>query len=505
MSTREIGAVLDMQSVSKSYPGTLAVDSVDFDGRAGEVHALVGENGAGKSTLMKMLAGSFDDYTGSIRIQDREVKLHTPAQAKNHGIGMIYQELSLARPVSIAENVLVGRLPKKWGFFLDTQAMLRQARACLDRVGLDLDPRTTVEEISLHEAQLVEIARVLDECPCILVMDEPTSALSREEVRRLFAIIGQLRKQGLCIIYISHHLSEVFEIADRITVLRDGRKVATEETEEVTPADVVRMMVGESFEDFYSEHRMAAREPVLVARNLTRQGFFHEISFAAREGEILGIAGLAGAGRSEMARSMCGLDPLDSGTVELDGRDITPRSYGQAVEQGLFYLPEDRQNEGLFLGLSVRENIASTLVDEHTEFCIYSAASEGEVTERMVQEMDVVTPTKETEVRYLSGGNQQKVLLGKWLASEPRVLVLDEPTRGVDVKAKKRIHEAIVSLAQSGKTVVLISSDLPELTSLADRAVVLRRGHVFGEIPGDKLDEETVLLAANGDETAVEG
>lgn len=501
----EVGQVLRMEGISKRFPGTLAVDDVDFTGRAGEVHALVGENGAGKSTLMKTLAGTFDDYDGCIRVSGREVELHSPATAKRYGIGMIYQELSLAGPVSIAENVLVGRLPRKWGCVLDRDALVRRARRCLARVGLEVDPLKPVEELSLHQAQLVEIARVLDEGPCVLVMDEPTSALSRKEVQRLFEIIGRLRDSGMCIIYISHHLSEVFEVSDRITVLRDGRRISTLETDETSPSEVVRHMVGQQLEDFYAEHTREPGQPVLNVGNLTREGFFHDVSFRAREGEILGIAGLAGAGRTEGARSMCGLDPLDSGRVMMDGQDITPSSYGQAIEQGLFYLTEDRQKEGLFPRLSVRENLLSAVIQRHTRWGVYRSGHEEGLADRMVEELDIVAPSRETDVRYLSGGNQQKLLLGKWLLTEPQVLVLDEPTRGVDVQAKRKIHQVIAALADRGRTVLLISSDLPELVGLSDRVVVLRRGHVFGEISGAQLTEDNVLLAANGDDTAVDG
>ena len=500
----EIGEVLRMEDISKRFPGTLAVDSVSFTGRAGEVHALVGENGAGKSTLMKTLAGTFNDYEGRIRVSGQEVELHSPAAAKQYGIGMIYQELSLAGPVSVAENVLVGRLPQKWGFLLDRESMVRRAERSLERVGLDVDPLKPVEELSLHQAQLVEIARVLDEGPCVLVMDEPTSALSRREVERLFDIIGRFRDRGMCIIYISHHLSEVFQVSDRITVLRDGRRITTVDTEETNQSEVVRHMVGQQLDDFYAEHAEEPGETVLNVKNLTREGFFHDISFHAREGEVLGIGGLAGAGRTELARSMCGLDPLDEGRVEMNGNDITPSSYGQAIQSGLFYLTEDRQKEGLFPQLTVRENLVSAVIPRHTKWGIYRSDHEERLAGRMVDELDIVTPSLERDVEYLSGGNQQKLLLGKWLLTEPQVLILDEPTRGVDVQAKKKIHRVIAALADEGKTVLLISSDLPELVGLSDRVLVLRRGHFFGEISRENLTEDNVLLAANGDRSVLD-
>ena len=493
------GVALWMKGVSKEYPGTIAVDNVDFEARVGEVHAIMGENGAGKSTLMKILAGSFSDYTGSVYIGQKEVALDSPAIAKACGIGMIYQELSLARPISIAENLLVGRLPRKHGFWLDKKAMLQEASRLLKRVGLDLNPLKTVEEISQHEAQLVEIAKVLGANPCVLVMDEPTSALSRQEAGRLFEIIGQLKKQGITIIYISHHLSEVFEIADRVTVLRDGRRIDTKSIDELTPAAVVQMMVAQTIDEFYVQRKPTIGDSVLDVRHLTRKGFFHDISFRARKGEILGVAGLTGAGRTEIARSMCGLDPIDGGSIEVAGKRLGQHSYSAAIAHGLLYLSEDRKAEGLFLRLPVKQNLVSAIIPRHTNCGVYSARHEAATATDLIDRLDIVTASAAENVSNLSGGNQQKVLLGKWLATDPRVLILDEPSRGVDVKAKMKIHHAVMKLADSGKTVVLISSDLPELVGLSDRVIVIRNGHLIGEMPGNQLSEESVLLAMNGE------
>ncbi|HUV62890.1 MAG TPA: sugar ABC transporter ATP-binding protein [Sedimentisphaerales bacterium] len=499
----DIGVALRMKGVSKQYLGTLAVDNVDFEVRVGEVHALMGENGAGKSTLMKILAGSFNDYTGSIFIGQKEVALHSPAVAKAHGIGMIYQELNLARPISIAENLLVGRLPREYGVWLDRKAMVRQASRLLDRVGLDLDPLLPVEAISQHQAQLVEIAKVLGSNPCVLVMDEPTSALSRDDVGRLFEIIRQLKNRGITIIYISHHLPEVFEIADRITVLRDGRKIDTKYVGEVTPAAVVQMMVAQTIDEFYTHRTPNIGAPVLDVRNLTRKGFFHDVSFQARRGEILGVAGLTGAGRTEVARSMCGLDPVDGGTVEMAGSKLGRHSYAAAMEQGLLYLSEDRKTDGLFLRLPVKQNMVSAIIRRYTRCGIYSSRHETSTTEELIKRLDIIAASMSTEVSNLSGGNQQKVLLGKWIAANPTVLVLDEPSRGVDIKAKMKIHKAVMELAENGRTIILISSDLAELVGLSDRVIVMRDGHLIGEMQKGRLSEDAVLLAMNGqlDET----
>ena len=498
MSEREIGLALEMKHVSKRFPGTIAVDDVSFEVSAGEVHALVGENGAGKSTLMKMLAGSFDDYTGDIRVNGRDVTLHSPTEAKKYGIGMIYQELSLARPISIAENLLAGRLPKR-GPFLDRRRKASQAKELLARVGLDLDTDLPIEDISQHEAQLVEIAKVLGNGPCILVMDEPTSALSREEVERLFEIIVQLKSRGIAIVYISHHLPEIFRIADRVTVMRDGKKIATRPIGEVSREEVVQMMVGRSVKEFYKREERRIGEPRLKVAGLSRFGFFHDLSFEARRGEILGICGLSGAGRSELAKVLAGLDRADEGRIELDGAPVKSATMAQALGQGIAYLTEDRKIEGLALRLAVDDNVLAPIVDRLSSASIYSKAKGAPVVARLIEELDIYPPDPERTVGNLSGGNQQKVLLAKWLASAPKVLILDEPTRGVDIGAKMTIHNSIEKLAREGCTVLLISSDLPELVGLSDRVMIMRKGHFTREMAFSECSEESLLLAANGE------
>ncbi len=494
----DIGIALRMDGVSKRYPGTLAVDGVDFTVRAGEVHALIGENGAGKSTLMKILAGAFDDYTGKVSLSNRPVLLHSPKAAKAAGIQMIHQELSLAGPLSIAENVLAGRLPRR-GPLLSRRKMIDQCRQHLTRVGLELDPLTPVEELSLHEAQLVEIAKALANAPCILVMDEPTSSLGRAEVGRLFEIIRRLRQQGLAIVYISHHLPEILQIADRVTVLRDGRKVATEDIADVTSAALVEMMVGQNVDTLYAERRTAPGAVRLTARNLSRWGFFHDVSFHAAAGEIVGLGGLSGAGRSELARSLCGIDPLDAGTIELDGLAIRPRNYRHAIAAGLAYMTENRKAEGLALRMTMGENILSAIIPRLCRFGLLNPLRGKGTMVDVIGSLDVNPPQPRRMASALSGGNQQKVLLGKWLAARPKVLILDEPTRGVDVGAKVVIHRAIAALADAGTCIILISSDLPELVGLSDRILIMRGGHIIGQLPRGQADEASVLLAANGE------
>jgi ribose transport system ATP-binding protein len=488
---------LRMAGVTKRFPGTLAVDAVDFEVRAGEVHALMGENGAGKSTLMNVLAGSFPDYTGSIFVNGEPVTLHSPAQAKVRGIEMIHQELSLALPLSIAENLLVGHLPRKRGLFLDRAAMERRSRELLQRVALDVDPWAAVETISPHEAQLVEIAKALGSKPSILVMDEPTSSLSRREVAQLFEIIRGLKQQGLAIVYISHHLPEVFQVADRVTVLRDGQKVGTHPIRDVTPEKLVELMIGQAASKTRIQRRTGPGDVLLRVEDFSRYGFFHHVNFTMRRGEILGLAGLAGSGRSELARSLCALDPADEGTIWLEDEEIEVPHYRDATRCGLAYLTEDRKEQGLALDLTLDANLLVGLQAKRRR--LIPPAERRTVFNTQARDLQLHPPQPDRLVRQLSGGNQQKVLLGKWLATAPKVLILDEPTRGVDIGAKQLIHETIGRLADDGLSILLITSDLPEMVALADRVVVLRKGHIIREMQKGAFTEDSLLLAANAE------
>lgn len=491
--------VLDMRKVSKSFPGTLAVDNVDFQVRAGEVHALMGENGAGKSTLMKMLAGSFDDYSGDIEVGGKVVRITDPLIAKQHGIGMIYQELSLAKPLSVAENILVGHLPTK-GIFVDKKEMVRITREVLQRVGLEhIDPMIEISELSQHEAQLAEIGKALYLKPGILVMDEPTSALSREEVTRLFDIIRNLKEQGIAIIYISHHLPEVFEIADRVTVMRDGKNVGTDMICNVTPEKLVEMMVGQKIDKFYTKREKDAGEVVFRANDISRWGFFHHVSFEVRKGEILGICGLAGSGRSELACAIIGIDPIQEGTIEFEGKTIRNKDMHQALTRGMAYLTESRKLQGLALRLTMEENIYSSMIGDMLRGGVFSKKMGQEKLAEQIKNLQIYPAEPNRMVSNFSGGNQQKILLGKWLALKPRLLILDEPTRGVDIGAKMLIHKTIESIADQGHSVILISSDLPELVGLSDRVYILREGKMIGEFNKHEINEDTLLLAANGE------
>jgi ribose transport system ATP-binding protein len=492
---------LEMRGVSKSFPGTRAVDNVSFGVRPGEVHALVGENGAGKSTLMKIMAGSFTDYTGEVFMNGKAVALHSPWEAKEYGIGMIYQELSLARPISIAENLLAGRLPRKTGtFFIDWKAVEQESKALLGRVGLEgLDIHKPISEISQHEAQLVEIAKVLGSNPCVIVMDEPTSALSSAEVSRLFEIIRQLKNQGIAIAYISHHLQEIFEIADRITVMRDGKHVKTCDIGEASSEQIVELMVGRAIDKFYSKREAKIGGEVFRLEKVSRWGFFHDVSVSVKAGEILGICGLAGAGRTELARSIMGIDPLDAGDIYLFGEKLKIRGMSKAIDNGIAYLTENRKVDGLALALSVAENTLSCIIPRLSRGPLYFTGGNKALVNVLIDRLQIYTPGIEAQIRTLSGGNQQKVLMAKWIAAEPKVMILDEPTRGVDIGAKEIIHDAIANLTASGSAVILFTSDLPEMVGLCDRALVMRQGHIIGEISRENMSEHSLLLAANGE------
>lgn len=488
---------LQMKQVTKKFLGTIAVSKVDFEVCAGEVHAIMGENGAGKSTLMKILAGAFTDYTGQVFIDGKEVELYSPVAALDHGVGMIYQELSLALPISVAENLLAGRLPVKYGFLLDKKEMISSAKACLNQVGLDIDPLSLVSDISQHEAQLVEIAKVLWHKPSILVLDEPTSSLSREEAARLFEIIRRLKKAGLAIIYISHHLSEVFKIADRVTVLRDGNKIDTKSIKHVQPENLVEMMIGQSLKEMYKKTNRSLGDIFFRAENLSRYGFFHDLSFSVKKGEILGIGGLSGSGRTELARVIAGLDYIDSGKMYIENQEVRPKSMSHALSKGIAYLTEDRKNEGLALRLSVLENGLSSLITENSKNFIYNNKEGVKIINALIDELQIVMTHPGVMISSLSGGNQQKVLLAKWLATHPKLLILDEPTRGVDIGAKRIIHQAIEKLADQGRSVILISSDLPELVGLSNRIAIMQKGHFTKEMPHSECTEESVLLSMN--------
>jgi ribose transport system ATP-binding protein len=490
---------LAMWGISKAFPGVQALDGVDFALNAGEVMGLVGENGAGKSTLIKILAGAHLADAGEIVIKGQPVKITSPRHAQALGVAVIYQELNLAEQVSVAENIFVGREFRTRLGLVDFTTMYRQTRVLLDTLHIDIDPRTEVRRLSVARKQMVEIAKALALDASIVVMDEPTSALTENEVEVLLSLIHKLRDRGVAVVYISHRLDEIFRVSDRITVLRDGRLVGVRLTAESNADELVSMMVGRKLEDLYGRVETPRfGDSVFQVHNLYQRGRLHNISFNVRAGEILGLAGLIGAGRTEVARALFGVDRKDSGTVLIENQPVHITSPRQAIDAGLGYLPEDRKLQALFLNLAVRPNIAAASMDRLSRAGFIQFGQERTITQQLVQQLSIRTPTMEQPVRNLSGGNQQKVVIAKWLAVQPKVLILDEPTRGVDVGAKSEIYTLMRQMARRGMAIIMISSELSEILGMSDRIIVLRLGRVAGEINRVEANEEKVMSLATG-------
>ncbi len=492
--------LLEAREIGKRFPGVVALERVSLELFPGEILAVVGENGAGKSTLMKILSGALQPDEGTILLDGRPVRFANPRQALAHGIGIIYQELSVIDALSVGENVFLGRLPERPGApgTVDWPRLWREASRVLERVGAPFDPRTPVRALSVAQKQLVEIARALSQDVRVLILDEPTSSLSLQETERLFEILRGLRAQGVAVIYISHRLEEVFALADRVTVLRDGRVVGTLPIGEATRDGLIRMMVGRDLSAYYREVRSSPGPARLEVRNLVRSGVLHGVSLTVRAGEIVGLAGLVGAGRTELARCLCGVDPIDAGEIWVDGQRVTIRSPQDAVRQGIVLVPEDRKQQGLVLVLSVRENIALSVLRHLARFGFPSRQRERSLAQAFVDRLRIRTPSLEQRVLNLSGGNQQKVVLARALATQPKVLILDEPTRGIDVGAKAEVHALVAELAESGMAILLISSELPEVLSMSHRVLVMSGGRIVAEFSREEATEERVLAAATG-------
>ncbi len=494
-------AALRMTGITKSFPGVRALSEVDLEVRPGEVHAIVGENGAGKSTLMKILAGVYTPDAGSIEVGGHAVEHWTPREALHHGIGMIYQELNLVPDLTVAENISLGRMPRR-GPFTDGRAMKARAAEVLAELQTDIDPAARLGDLSISQQQLVEIAKVMVDRPKIVVFDEPTSSLGERETVVLFGVISRMRDAGIAIIYISHRLREVLEIGDRVTVLRDGTRIETRDVEGITPDEMVRLMVGRGLSEMFPKLDLEPGDTVLEVDGITRDGQFADVSFDVREREIVGLSGLVGSGRTEVARALFGLDPVDRGTVRIGGRVAKIRSARQGRAAGVALVPEDRKQQGIIPDLSVRENFTLPVVGRLARFGLLSLGRERARVRELADRLNVNPPQIERALSTFSGGNQQKVVLGKWLMADPSVLILDEPTRGVDVGAKADIHQIIGEFASDGGAVLMISSELPELLAVCDRIVVLHEGRVTTVLGRDEFTEENVMRAATGEEIA---
>ncbi len=490
---------LEMRHISKQYPGVRALDDVSLTVWPGEVHALLGENGAGKSTLMKILAGAQPKDSGEILLQGRPVQIDSPQKAMDLGISIIYQEFNLVPYLSVGENIFLGREPRAaLPGFVDFKTLYRQAQEVIDRLGVRIDARTPINQLSIAQQQMVEIARATSRQARIIVMDEPSATLTEHELQSLFALIRQLKAEGVSIVYISHRLEEVFEVCDRATIMRDGHGIATEDVVNLTREQIIRLMVGRELKEAIPKVAAPQGPPALTIRHLERAGVLHDISFEVRQGEILGVAGLVGAGRTEMARAIFGADPITSGSIELFGKPVQIRSPQEAIRQGIGLVTEDRKQQGLVLGMAVRENNTLAHLDALSTLGFIRRGEERQVAEKYRTDLAIKTPSIEQTVQNLSGGNQQKVVLAKWLFTGSKVLLFDEPTRGIDVGAKSEIYKLMNELAAEGVAIVMISSELPEILGMSDRILVMHEGRITGELARAEATQEKIMHLATG-------
>ena len=490
---------LEMKNISKTYPGVRALDNVSFAVAKGEVHALVGENGAGKSTLMKILAGAQPMDSGEILIGGEQVHITTPQKAMDLGVSIIYQEFNLVPYLNAAENIFLGREPKgRLPGFINFSEMYSEAQRVIDQLGVKLNVRTPVNRLSVAQQQMVEIAKATSRNASIIAMDEPSATLTEHELLSLFELIRSLKQKGVSIIYISHRLEEVFQIADTVTVLRDGHLVGTKPVAESDRNDLIHMMVGRELKEVIPKEAAEITKPALTVKNLTRKGVIEDINFTVRQGEILGIAGLVGAGRTELARAVFGADPIDEGEIWLNGTQVHIRSPKDAIRLGIGLVTEDRKALGLILGMVVRENISLANLDAITRMGFVNRREEKRVSVQFVEDLMIKTPSVEQQVQNLSGGNQQKVVLAKWLFTQSRVLIFDEPTRGIDVGSKVEIYQLMNKLAASGVAIIMISSELPEILGMSDRILVMHEGHIAGEFSREEATQEKIMQLATG-------
>ncbi len=489
--------VLQTSRLSKRFDATRALEDVSITLHSGEIHALLGENGAGKSTLIKIMTGIHAPDQGAILLRGEPVSLRSPADAQRHGIAAIYQEPTIFPDLNVAENIFVGH--RRRGALVRWRRMYREADQFLSRLGVQLDVRAQGSSLSVPARQAVEIAKAISLDVKLLIMDEPTAALSAHEVTRLFDQVRRLAQTGVAVLFISHRLEEVFEIADRVTVLRDGHLISSRPRDEITLTRAIRDMVGREMTEFFARTDHPTGDPILRVQGLAREGIFSGVSFDVHRGEVLGLAGLVGAGRTDVALALFGIAPADRGTVELEGRRITPRSPKQAMRKGIAYLSEDRRQLGLTLPQSFTSNVTlPTLRRYVSHLRLIDSGAEREVAERFRRALNIRTPSLNTPVERLSGGNQQKTMLAKWLNTQPELLILDEPTHGIDVGAKAEVHKLIDELARSGMAIVLISSDLPEVLAMSDRVMVMREGHQVGVFPRSEATQEGIITAAMG-------
>ena len=491
--------ILKMEHITKKFPGVLALDNVSFDLKSGEVHALLGENGAGKSTLMKVLSGVYIPNNGKIIFEGQPVNINSPISAQKKGIAIIHQEFNLFPELTVAQNIFIGREfhgKNKW--ILDDASQANAAQALLDKLNLDINPYTLVEKLTVAQQQMIEIAKALSVNAKILIMDEPTAALTESEIESLFDVTNMLKSQGVGIVYISHRLEELALIADRATVMRDGCFVGTVDYKFIRIDELISMMVGRDLGEIFPKRvNTPSEEIVLNVKNLCRKGVLHDINFHLKRGEILGFAGLMGAGRTEVARALFGADTIDSGEITLFGKPVTIDNVHKAIEIGIGYLTEDRKKEGLALGLSVNVNTMLSSYKEFSNKCgIIDEQACIDKSQDLKEKLKIKTPNLEQLAGNLSGGNQQKIIIAKWICKDTEILIFDEPTRGIDVGAKLEIYELINQLTAQGKSIIVISSELPEILGMCDRILVMRNGKITGELEAERATQENIMKYA---------
>lgn len=492
--------VLDMRNICKSFPGVVALNKAELKVKKGEVHALMGENGAGKSTLIKVLGGIYHAEEGEIYIEGKKEQIDSVIQAEQLGISIIHQEISLVNSMTIAENIYLGREPEGKAGLYSGRKTVKQAEEILKEMNLEsLDPNRMVGTLSIAQMQMVEIVRAVSKNPKIIVMDEPTASLTDKEVDSLFATIERLKSRGVAIIYVSHRMNEVFHIADLVTVFRDSKYIGTKAIGETNPDDIIKMMVGRELTDLYAGEIQYGTTDIFEVRNLKNK-YLKDVSFTVRKGEVFGISGLVGARRTELARAIFGIDRLDSGTVLLDGAEVTARNSKEAIERGISLVPEDRKKEGLILGQTVKFNMSISVLDKFIHGIVENTRAEEEFVEENIKLLSIKTPNTMQIIKNLSGGNQQKVVIAKWLATKPKVLILDEPTRGVDVGAKAEIYGVINEIAKQGVAVIMISSDLPEVINMSSRIAVMHEGKLVKILDSktDDISQTNIMFYATG-------
>lgn len=494
----EDNILLRVEGITKVFPGTKALSEVSLSIKKGEVHALMGENGAGKSTLMNIVGGVIPQDEGQIYFNSKEVFFNNPRDAQEAGIGFVHQELSLCPHLSVGENIYIGRLPKLGASIVDYKKLYADSEEVLKVFKTSIKPNQKVDELNVAEQQVVEIAKSISFDCKLLILDEPTSSLTDTETEVLFDVIRHLKATGISIVYISHRMAEIFRICDRITVLRDGQYVSTVDTKDTDHDRIISMMVGRTISNLYPQKSDTIGEELLKVENLSSEGVFRDIGFSLFKGEVLGFAGLVGSGRTEIMRAICGIDPKSDGTVYLEGKKVEIENYEQSIDLGLGYLTEDRKMQGLYLNLSILSNVTAASLKSVTKGSIIQSDREKDIGEQYVKMLNIKAGNLSNSVNSLSGGNQQKVMIARWLAIKPKVIIMDEPTRGIDVGSKAEIHKLLRKLAEEGIGIIMISSEMPEIIGMCDRVVVIHEGKVTGVLSKEELYEEKIMARASG-------